>query len=282
MNKFLLYIFIFVAILSLSLLSTGCNDAATTPSFVRIDTIIVDSTNYNYTGPVAPKVEFAWVYLDDNLQGVYKLPCKFPVIGEGVHKLTIYGGVYEFGNSTTATRYIFYEPWIVNDTLVVEDTLVLQPHVHYLDSTAVFPIKMDFDGVAGDFVYLSGSGFYSNSQSGGYPGNCLAMGMGPADTTSFFIETASSYYIPPNQQGYFVELNYKCNCPFYFDIKTDQGGRSIVGFNTKNEWNKAYINITYAIDVTPGDNVKLVFKMFRDANIPNQEVLIDNIKLIYL
>jgi hypothetical protein len=283
-KKFLFYISVFSVVLSATFLSTGCNDAATVPAFIRIDTIIVDSTNYNYTGPVAPKVEFAWVYLDDNLQGVYTLPCKFPVIAEGTHKITVYGGVYEFGNSNSATRYIFYKPFISDhlDTLTVEDTLVLHPHVQYLDSTAVFPIKMDFDGIAGDFVYLGGSGFYSNNHNGGFTGDCLIMGMGPADTTSFSVISSNVAYIPPNQDGYFIELNYKCNCPFYFDIKTDLGGRSIVGFNTKNTWNKAYINITYAIDVTPGDNVQLVFKMFRDATIPNQEVLIDNIKLIYL
>lgn len=281
MRKFLFYFSLFSGIITATLFSSGCNDASIIPSYIRIDTIIVDSTNYNYTGSVSPKVNFAWVYVDDNLQGVYTLPCKFPVTEEGPHKITIYGGVYEFGNGSSATRYIFFNPWEVNDTLVKEDTLVLQPHVQYLDSVAVFAVQ-DFDpGHPADLVYSSGSGVYVSNYSPGFEGQCGAMFMGPSDTTSFSIESASSIYVPKGKK-YFVEINYKCNCPFYFDIKTSQASRSIVGFNTKDEWNKAYINITYAIDVTPGTDVKLVFRMYRDATIPNQEVFIDNIKLIYL
>src|SRR5687768_5345482 len=266
MRKFLFYISLFSGIITATLFSSGCNDASIVPSYVRIDTIIVDSTNFSYTGNLAPKVSFAWVYVDDNLQGVYTLPCKFPVTEEGPHKITIYGGVYEFGNGSSATRYIFYKPWEVNDTLVKEDTLVLQPHISYLDSTAVFEINTDFDANPGDFVYYGGSGVYVNDNSGGVTGDCLAMYMGPSDTTSFSVISTQTTYVPKGKK-YFVELNYKCNCPFYFDIKTETSARSIVGFNTKDEWNKAYINITYAIDVTPGTDVKLVFRMYRDTNI---------------
>ena len=161
---------------------------------------------------------------------------------------------------------------------------MLQPHVEYLDTNIVFAKIQDFDvHYAGDFVYSSGSGgFDLNYNSGGSTGNCCAMFMGPADTTTFAIESGSAIYVPKNGVGYFVEITYKCNCPFYFDIKTPTNTRSIVGFNTRNEWNKPYINITYAIDVTPGTDVKLVFKMPSDASIPKQEVLIDDIKLIYL
>jgi hypothetical protein len=282
MKNLLFYISFLSLLITTTLFSTGCNDASTVPAFVRIDTIIVDSTNYNYHGNLSPKVDFAWVYVNDNLQGVYKLPCKFPVIGNGPTNIKIYAGVYDFGNSTSATRYLFYQPYTINDTLVVEDTLVLQPHVKY-DTTEVFAKIFDFDGGAfpGDFVYSAGSGVYSNTYAGGYEGQCAAMLMGPSDTTNFVIETATAIYVPKNGVGYFVELTYKCNCPFYFDIKTSSAVRSIIGFNTHSTWNKAYINLTYPIDVTPGTDVKLVFKMVRDANIPNQEVLIDDIKLIY-
>lgn len=282
MKKYIFYFSFFSLVIFSTLFSTGCDDAAPLPSYVKIDTIIVDSTNFNLTGELAPKINFAWIYIDDNLQGVYTLPCKFPVIGEGVKKFEIFGGVYEFGNGNAATRYIFYNSWTTNDTLVVQDTLVLTPHVEYIDTNIVFEIQ-DFDADPGDFVYSAGSGAYDINYLGGFEGgHCLAMFMGPADTTNFIIEKATPIYVPKNGVGYFVELNYKCNTPFYFDIKTSTSYRSIVGFNTKNEWNKAYINVTYAIDNTPGTDVKLVFKMFRDASIPNQEVFIDNLKLIYM
>lgn len=284
-----LYVLGFIVFIFGSLfLSTGCStDPATIPSFVKIDTIYVDSTSYDSTGSNASKIDFAWVYINDNLQGVYKLPAKFPVIGEGVKNFKIFGGVYEFGNGYTATRYLFYDEWETNDTLVVEDTLVLQPHVRYNVGLKV-PVDniQDFDSgfpfFQSDMIMgASSPGYYNSATVGGNPGLCGSMSMITGDEGNMVIESATAMNVPKGLAGYFVELDYKCNSPFYFDIKTSLGSRSIIGFNTKDYWNKAYINVTYAMDVTPGTDVKLVFTMPRDTTLPNQDVYLDNIKLIY-
>lgn len=279
-----LYSFSFVLFLVGSVfLSTGCSeDPSTIPSFVKIDTIIVDSTSYDSTGTISHKINFAWVYIDDNLQGVYQLPCKFPVIGEGVKNFKIFGGVYEFGNGSTATRYIFYDEYEVDDTLVVQDTLLLQPHVRYNVGLKI-PSVQDFDINGSDFqLAASSSGNYIASQSSGsFEGLCGYMYLGTGESNSCIIESSTPITVPKNLPGYFVELNYRCNTPFFFDIKTSLGSRSIIGFNTKDTWNKAYLNVTYAMDVTPGTDVKLVFTMPRDTTMPVQEVFLDNIKVIY-
>ena len=270
------------------LLSGGCSeDPSPIPSFVQIDTIIVDSTNYDSVGSFRGRVDFAFFYIDDNLQGVYKLPAKFPVIGEGVKNFKIYAGVYEFGNSSTAMRYNFYEPYIFTDTLAVGETLAVAPHVQY-DSLLKVPHVQDFDAGAhmfgSDFTKTSQAGTYLSGYPGGLDGLCGYMGMNSGDTagTIMTLESATPVFVPKNLGlGYFIELDYKCNCPFYLDIKTSQGSRSIIGFNKREVWNKVYVNITYAIDVTPGTDVKLIFRMLRDVNIADQEVLIDNIKIVY-
>jgi hypothetical protein len=269
-------------------LSTGCaDDASEIPSFIRIDTITVDSVDYTQYGSTRHKINFTFVYIDDNFQGAYLLPAKFPVIGEGVKKIAIYAGVAEFGNGSTITRYMFYEPYVINDTLVLQDTLPLAPHVQYDTLPSIVYHVEDFDATFGsDFVLTSSNGNYISNYPDTDPdaeGLCGYMYMG-ADTagTQCIIESGTPITVPKGAVGYFLEIDYKCNAPFFFDMKTSTGYRSIIGFNTKTTWNKAYINITYAMDVTPGTDVKLVFKMNRDVNIPNQEVLIDNIKLIYL
>jgi hypothetical protein len=282
MKNYLYSLFFSLFVFGTVFLSTGCaDDPATIPSFVKIDTIVVDSTDYDSTGSISSKVNFAWVYINDNLQGVYQLPCKFPVIGEGVKNFKIFAGVYEFGNGSTATRYIFYDEWEVNDTLVVEDTLVLQPHVRYRVGLQV-PYLQDFDINGSDFVKTSGQGDFQGGYTiGAYEGLSGYMHLGTGETSSCIIESGTAINIPKNLPGYFMELNYKCNTPFYFDIKTSTGYKSIIGFNTKETWNKSYINITNAIDNIPGTDVKLIFTMPRDTTMDDQEVLIDNIKLIY-
>jgi hypothetical protein len=268
-------------------LSTGCaEDPAKIPAFIRIDTIIVDSTCYDSTGSISSKIDFAWVYINDNFQGAYQLPAKFPVIGEGVKNIKIFAGVYEFGNGTTATRYIFYDEWETTDTLVVEDTLFLSPHVHYnRDPISLkIPSIQDFDMKGSDFQLASGSqGNYNPSQTvGAFEGGiCGNIHLSNGDTASCTLESATAITVPKGLPGYFLELNYRCNSPFTFGIKTSTGSRSIIGFNTKDTWNKAYINITYAIDVTPGTDVKMVFTMPRDLTLADQDVYLDNIKLIF-
>jgi len=287
-NKYLFSFSLALFLIAGVFLSTGCaDDASETPSFIKIDTVIVDSTDFDRYGSIRHKINFAFVYIDDNLQGAYQLPAKFPVIGEGPKKITIYAGVAEFGNGSVITRYMFYNSYTVNDTLVLMDTLVLNPHVQYDTLTTVVFNVQDFDTHPGDFILSSGSsGDYQASFDDIDPaaeGLCAYMHMS-ADTagTICTIESATAITVPKGAVGYFLEIDYKCNAPFFFDIKTSTGYRSIIGFNTKNTWNKAYINITYAMDVTPGTDVKLIFKMNRDITILDQEVLIDNIKLIYL
>jgi hypothetical protein len=286
MKNYLYYLSFILFVSGSVFLSTGCaSDPASIPSFVRIDTIIVDSTSYVNTGSNASKVNFAWVYMDGNLQGVYLLPCRFPVIGEGIKEFQIFAGVYDFGNQANATRYLFYDPWIFTDTLVIQDTLWLKPHVEY-DTAAFFATKQDFDAGIGftgsDFIQSTNTqGNYISSHSAGYEGLCGYMHMGSGDSTYMAIESGSAINVPKGKQGYYIEVNYKCNAPFYFNVITSTGSQNIIGFNTKTTWSKAYINITNAMDVIPGTDVKLVFVMYRDETIPDQEVFIDNVKLIH-
>lgn len=282
MKNHLYFLSFIIFILGSIFLSTGCStDPSTIPSFVRIDTIVVDSTSYDSVGSHSSKIDFAWVYINDNLQGVYLLPAKFPVIGEGVKNFRIFAGVYEFGNGNAATRYIFYDEWKITDTLVVEDTLILQPHVRYIAGLKI-PSIQDFDPIfQSDFVTGVGNdGNYIASQPGGYEGLGGYMHLSGGETKCI-IESGTAINVPKGLSGYFFEMNYKCNSPFYFDIKTSTGFRNIIGFNTKTTWNKAYINMTNAMDVTPGTDVKLIFTMFRDTAILDQEVYLDNLKFVF-
>lgn len=277
---FLTGLFITTIILS----STSCEeDMATLPAFVRIDTIVVDSTSYDSVGSTSSKINFAWVYINDNLQGVYLLPCKFPVIGEGVKNFRIFAGVYEFGNGSTATRYVFYDEYKITDTLVVQDTLVLNPHVRYNVGLDV-PFTDDFE-LGSNFQLATNSGGYwfpnynFDPYEGTYSGY-MTIDSGE-NVNNLVLQSIDPITVPKGLNGYFVELNYKCNAPFYFDIFTSTGAYSVVGFNTKNEWNKVYINITTPIDLISGTDVKLKFTVPKGDEVPQKEIYIDNLKFIF-
>ena len=62
--------------LFLLLLFTACEkeDTNGVPAFITINTITLDEGN------ATANITDAWVYINDQLQGVYELPAQFPLI----------------------------------------------------------------------------------------------------------------------------------------------------------------------------------------------------------
>src|SRR5687768_8161045 len=70
------------------------NPSEDIPSYIRIDSIsVIDTTTNNPVFKGSQRVTDAWIFIDGILHGVYELPATFPVLEEGTHKLTIYGGI---------------------------------------------------------------------------------------------------------------------------------------------------------------------------------------------
>ena len=88
-----LLIYILTTLLALNL--TSCQKFEgdqTIPAYVRIDTVLF-TADYVTQGSSTHKITDAWVYVDDQLIGVYELPSTFPVLASGKHKLEIRVGI---------------------------------------------------------------------------------------------------------------------------------------------------------------------------------------------
>lgn len=261
-------------------MNTGCTDEAEIPAFIRLDTILLDSTNYDSVGSVSHKITHAWIYIDDNLQGVYQLPCKIPVIEKGKKDIKIFGGVPESGFSTQASQYIFYDYWQDSVALVEGDTTVLEPHVKY--KRILVPFKEDFETISilqidresgqGAFTYSTGP---DAKEGTGY--GYMTLGQGQTD----LVCTTKVITTPKGELGYFIEMDYRNNCDFFVGIRTSQQSETILGVLPKTEYNKIYINVTNQVDAIPGTDVQLFFILPQDTSVVNQEVRIDNLKFIF-
>jgi hypothetical protein len=53
-------------------------DTVDIPTYLKIDNIVLDEGN------TTSIITDAWVYVNDQLQGVYELPAKFPVLEEDI------------------------------------------------------------------------------------------------------------------------------------------------------------------------------------------------------
>ena len=83
---------------------------ATIPSYISIDKFTI-STNYSTQGTSSSNITDAWVYIDNDLVGIFELPAKFPVLKEGNVKIDVYPGIKENGISERRSKYIFYNAY---------------------------------------------------------------------------------------------------------------------------------------------------------------------------
>ena len=116
-------------------------DNNTIPAYIRIDDITLNETNTN------SKITDAWVYVDDELQGVYELPALFPVLKNGKHNLRVKAGIKDNGIASTRITYPFYKSFIIEEQEFTQrSTLYITPKVKYLENINLDENLEDFDG----------------------------------------------------------------------------------------------------------------------------------------
>jgi hypothetical protein len=275
-----------IAILGLPL---GCDTSqAPAPSFLRIDTIAVDSTSFDSTGSVSHAIRYAWVYANDNLLGVFWLPAVVPVLETGEVDITVFGGISENGIATQAGRYPFYAPWQAKVNLNTMDTAAVFPRVRYPKGYVV-PINQTFDQAQLNGMSLAivqGGGFYSillNASEAHEGQGCLQLYL-PQGDQDMILET-SSLPVPSGKAGYFIEMDYRNNCDFLLGLRAAGSNQaaSLIGVRPRTEYNKLYVNITNLVDQLSGvsEAVHLFIRVPQDTSIADQRVYIDNLKLVY-
>ena len=66
-------------------------DEVAIPTYFQINEI---GFNDNINGETSTsKISDAWFYVNDQKQGIYEMPCTFPVIGDGTNNIKIFSGI---------------------------------------------------------------------------------------------------------------------------------------------------------------------------------------------
>ena len=93
-----------------------------------------------------------WVYQYPSIQGVYELPTNFPVLNSTASMYIFQGGVFENGLSGVRRPYPFWESDTAYLSFSPEKTTTYTPKFHYYpDTTLIFPISEDFEGLGVNF-----------------------------------------------------------------------------------------------------------------------------------
>lgn len=252
---------------------------ATIPSYISIDKFTI-STNYSTQGTSSSNITDAWVYIDNDLVGIFELPVKFPVLKEGNVKIDVFPGIKENGISERRSKYIFYNVYSEQVTLKKGETLNLVPITTYTSGTNFYwmedfesaSLPFSYNAISDTVVYKTNSdvfeGFYSGKVS-------MIPGM------DFFECYTQAFTTIPRNKTVFLELNFKCNQPVLVGLYADSDQVGVFYLNTTSTWKKIYLNFTEPIKTRSNASQYKIFFGFQ-SKVDYPDFAFDNLKIVHL
>ncbi len=286
MKKFFLF-----SILVLGLLSCIKNNPD--PAFVEITswTLVANPDLIPDEGVLTQNFTNAWVFANGQLVGIFELPIRLPILGEGLTNFQIYPTILNNGISATKKIYPFVDSYEVTVDLVKNQTTTINPVTRYKSSSKVIIIE-DFDGVSPNFEddpnsmatlmkdndpqYLQwGSGY-------GY----IALTLQDSTYSGYSITN----YTPPKGQEVYLEVDYLNTNDLVTGILevSVQSVTNHPNIQMNDQpiggavWKKIYIDLREIISGTPSAQYyKLTFQAALEAGGVPRDILIDNVKLVH-
>ncbi len=268
------------------ILFLSCEKPATIPSYVKIESIELDTELGE--GTDSHKITEAWITVNGNPKGAYELPAEFPILEEGEVDLIVKPGIRLNGISTTRLPYPLFTERTYNLNLYPDSSIELSPRVKYTDAT-VFEWMEPFEdpGFSLEASNKSDTTFTLISDPNHvFEGNNSVAFFMDEDHSFFEGISTEAFELPTvGDRRIFLEMNYKCDHPFTVGIFANEpqsvSQESILLLNEKEEWNKIYINLGPNVFFHPN---ALNFKIFFGAVLTESDsaaIYLDNIKLVY-
>jgi len=255
------------------------------PAYIAIDHFNL-TTNTSTQGSASEKIVDAWVYVNDDLLGVYTLPAKIPVLAEGVRNLKIYAGIKENGIGSTRVRYLMYTPYDEQVNFVVGETITINPDITY-QSSLQFPFLEDFENASLPFSYHANSDTdLTKSAIDVFEGDFSGRVFLTPSMSFFEMQTTTLTSLPTNGAPIALEFDYKCNETMLVGIYAGTEQLSLVFINPTTSWNKIYVNLTGIVSSRPNaGSYKVYFGILDVPSLPfltaNPELYFDNMKIVH-
>ena len=248
------------------------------PTYLKIN-------NIELSGGFTSNITDAWVYINGQLQGVYELPAKFPVLEKGNTNIKVYAGIKNNGIASQRVIYPFYSSDTINKVLTVNSTTVIDPIVNIKENIGD-GVYVDFESTH-SFNFDAGFQKVISDEEGNYGSLSLS------DSDSMLITEINYEDFPLNfdnvpQQGSptYMELDYRSNTAFligvyinYPNLPTVEMG--LIWVNTKEDWNKIYIDLTQTLsEAINSESFSVFIRMQRDS-LDENRLDFDNLRVIH-
>lgn len=277
-------------ILSILIFVVSCSKEkyeATVPAYITINSIDF-STNYANEGSASSGILDAWVYVNDDLVGVFELPTTFPILRGGNVELKVYGGIKDNGIAASRARYLMYDAHVEQVNLIPGETIEISPTIQY-NQDVQFNWMEDFENASLSFLYTSGSDTTVFKQSTDVKEGVSSGKVYLQADMDFFECTSVAYSsLPKDGTPVYLEMDFKTNETLLIGLYLDQDQYGVVNLNPTTEWTKMYVNLTGLVNSPAGRSASeiKIFMGFQDTqsspfSTSNPEVHLDNLKLVH-
>ncbi|MCE2682277.1 MAG: hypothetical protein LW704_04850 [Cryomorphaceae bacterium] len=288
----------FFLFMIVGLMLNSCIKNNPDPSWIEITpwTLVANSNSQYPTGELTHSFSDAWVYVNDELIGVFQVTdtLKIPVLKSGAVNIKIYPAIRNNGVSATKKIYPFVERYEINTTLVQNQTLQINPVTRY-SSMVRFAIE-DFEDPAIKIVNDPNS---ATQMSQGNDPAILQWGnfygfVNLNETDSTWVaytnfESVNEANLPRGEEVY-LEIDY------YNTNNVVTGLLWISSSSIKNntnyqlndqdpssvKWKKIYIDLKELVSNSPaGSYFEQSFQAILDKDDTEGLIVIDNIKVVH-
>ncbi|MFN6177582.1 MAG: hypothetical protein ACK46G_08615 [Flavobacteriales bacterium] len=275
-----------------SLVLVGCTKGDRVPAYVEVAPFTLTTTTAQ--GAATHKITDAWVSVDERLIGVWELPARIPVLGEGRKTISVVPAVKRNGMFDDRVRYPFLNTFTGPVDLVREGTTVVAPTTTYKSNT-VFWIE-GFDDP--DFARLSVLPASDTTLERFTPAsNPELLYIDDSPCGGFTLDATHRYFGLYTDEDFalasgavFLELDYRCD--IFFTVGVLYTSSNISSFdpvvfvaptvrsNGFMPWNKIYVDLTGFFN-SPGVSQR---DIYLEARLPDGAtsgtVYLDNLKIV--
>ena len=269
----------------ISILIYGCTGShvADVPTFINIEEVGFRSDPGQ--GSENQNLSEVWMYADSLFLGAYPVPSRIPVLGSGGLTLEFFAGIRENGQATSPVIYPMMRSALESVEAREGQDILITPVFQYREKVK-FSMIEDFE-----------NGNQFNDDMDGDAETALQRtvedgieGTSAKATVSSdhpILEVGNSFPIrdlPDDGSSVFLEMEYRSDISLAVGRQNPSGEKfyKLILFPSL-EAQKIYVNFTGETANTRGEPVKIIFNASFDPaqGKPNQEIIIDNLKLLH-